>query len=84
MRLVDYTATHSDRRLEPRLDALTRDRHVDVHRVAQWFGPVEILRPDRRSVSKGIDRIVVGHAAPLGHNEFPRLVSWKSNCRPIV
>ena len=61
MRLVDDTAARSDRCLEPRLDVLTRDRHVDVHRVAQWFGLVELLHPDRRSVSKGVDRIVVGH-----------------------
>jgi hypothetical protein len=61
MRLVDDTAARSNRRLETRLDALTRDRYVDVHRVAQWFGLVELLHPDRRSVSKGVPRIVVGH-----------------------
>src|SRR5215469_2445540 len=61
MRLVDDTAARSDRRLETRLDALSPDRHVDVHRVAQWLGLVELLHPDRRSVSKGVDRIVVGY-----------------------
>jgi hypothetical protein len=61
MRLVDDTAARSDRCLEPRLNVLARDRHVDVHRVTQWFGLVELLHPDRRSVSKRIDRIVVGH-----------------------
>jgi hypothetical protein len=61
MRLVDDTAARSDRRLETRLDALTRDRHVDVHRMAQWLGLVELLHPDCRSVSKGVDRIVFRH-----------------------
>jgi hypothetical protein len=49
-RLVDDTAARSDRCLEPRLDVLARDRHVDVRRVAQWLGLFEFLHPDRRSV----------------------------------
>src|SRR5262249_15219504 len=61
MRLVDDAAARSDRRLETRLDALTRNRHVDVHRVAQCLSLVELLHPDRRSVSQGVHRIVVGH-----------------------
>src|SRR5688572_15722994 len=61
MRLVDDTAARSDGCLEPRLDVLSRDRYVDVHRVPQWLGLVELLHPDRRPVSKGIDRIVGGH-----------------------
>ena len=61
MRFVDDTAARSDRRLKPRLNVLARNRHVDVHHVSQWLGLVELLHPDRRSVSKGVDRIVVGH-----------------------
>ena len=60
MRLVDDTAACGDRCLEPRLDVLARDRHVDVHRVPQRLGLVEFLHPDGRSVSKGVDRIIVG------------------------
>ena len=61
MRLVHHAATRRKRRLEPRLDMLACDRHVDVHRVSQRLGLIELLHPHRRSVSERIDGIVVGH-----------------------
>ena len=46
---------------EPHPDLLPCDRHIDVHRVPQRLGLVELLHPDRRSVSERIDGVVVGH-----------------------
>jgi hypothetical protein len=42
------------------LDMLPGNRHVDVHRVPQWLGLVEILHPDRRPMAERIDRVVFG------------------------
>ena len=61
MRFIDDTAARSNRRIEPRLDVLARDRDVDVHRVTQGLGLIELLHPDRRSMPHRVDSIVVGH-----------------------
>ena len=37
------------------------DRDIEMHRVPQRLGLVELLHPDRRSVSKGVHRIIVSH-----------------------
>ncbi len=70
VRIVDDSTARSDRCLEPCLDVLTCDRHVDVHRVPQRLGLIEFLHSDRPSVTKGVDRIVssrrliAAHSAP--------------------
>lgn len=61
MRRIHDTAACSDRCLEPRRHVLTRQRHVYVHGVTQRLVLVELLHPDRRSVSEWVDRVVVGH-----------------------
>ena len=53
---------------EARRDVLARDRHVEMHRVPQRLGLVELLHPDRRSVSEGIHRIVVSHRRVAEHS----------------
>ena len=58
---VDDAPTGGDRCREPRLGLLARDRDVDVHRVSQGLGGVDLLHPDRRPVAKGIDGVVIGH-----------------------
>src|SRR5262249_51555207 len=52
------------------LGVFARDRDIDVHRVPQGFGGVEVLHPDRRAVPEWVDGVVVGqfgvpeHCAP--------------------
>lgn len=68
LRLVDDAPARGERRREPRLDVLARDRHIDVHRVPQWLGLIELLHPDCRSVAERIDRIIVGHGVIAEHS----------------
>ena len=61
MGLVNDAAARSECRLEARRDVLARDRDIEMHRVPQWLGLVELLHPDRRSVSKGVHRIIISY-----------------------
>ena len=61
LRLVNDAAARSECRLEARRDVLARDLYVEMHRVPQRLGLVELLHPDRRSLSKGVHRIIVSH-----------------------
>ena len=66
-RIVDDPAAGGERRREPRLGVLARDRHVDVHRVSQRLRLVEVLHPHRRTVSERVDGVVVGHRVVAEH-----------------
>ena len=49
------------------LDMLAGNRHVDVHGVPQRLVLVEILQPDRRTMAKRVDRVVVGQFGVTEH-----------------
>ena len=66
--VVDDVSTRRERGFKSRLNVLMRDRHVDVHRMSQCLGLIDLLHPDRRSVAKRIDCIVVGHWGVTEHS----------------
>ena len=58
--LVDDAAAGRQGRGQAVLGLLAGDGDVDVHRVSQRLGGVEVLHPDRRSVAERVDGVVVG------------------------
>jgi hypothetical protein len=60
IRVVDDANPCGQRSRQARLDVLAGNGHVDVHRVPQWLGLVEILHPDRRSMAERVHGVVVG------------------------
>jgi hypothetical protein len=67
-RIVDDAAACRERSRQACLDVLPGNGHVDVHRVPQWLGLVEILHPDRRSMAEWIEGVVVGHPGVPKHS----------------
>jgi hypothetical protein len=57
---VDDAASRGERGRQAGLDVLAGNRHIDVHRVPQRLGLVEILHPDRRPMAEGVDGVVAG------------------------
>jgi hypothetical protein len=46
---------------------LARHRHVDVHGVARWFAPVEVLHLLCRPLSERVNAVVVGQRVVAHH-----------------
>jgi hypothetical protein len=66
--IVDDASARSECGFKSRLDVLMRDGHVNVHRMSQCLDFIDLLHPDRRSVAKRIDCIVVGHWGVTEHS----------------
>jgi hypothetical protein len=58
--IVDDVAAGCQSRGQALRGLFAGDGYVDVHRVTQGLGRVEALHPDRRSVAKGVNGVVVG------------------------
>src|SRR6516162_4231571 len=58
--IVNDAATGCQSRCQALLGLIAGDGYVDVHRVTQGLSRVEALHPDRRSVAKWINGVVVG------------------------
>ena len=57
--MTDDAAACGERSRQAGLDMLAGNRYVDVHRVPQRLGLVEILHPDCRPMAEWVDRVVV-------------------------
>ena len=66
-RSLDDPAARGEGSREPRLGVLARHGHVDAHRMPQQLGRLELLHPDRRSVTERVDAVVVGHRRVAEH-----------------
>ena len=61
--IVDDPAAGCQSGGQPLLGLFSAYGYVDVHRVTQGLGRVEALHPDRRSVAKGVNGVVLGQLA---------------------
>jgi len=48
---IHHTSSCGQRRRHALLHVIAGDRHIDMHGVPQWLGLVQILQPDRRTVT---------------------------------
>jgi hypothetical protein len=64
---------------------LARHRHVDVHRVPQWLGRVEVLHPERGPVAERVNAVVLGQrvVAQHGSPEVDVQVAWPGGYRDL-
>src|SRR3954449_9309143 len=59
IRIVNDAAPGGEGGTQACLDVFARNGYIDVHRVPQWLGLLEILHPDCRPMAERVDGVVV-------------------------